>query len=127
MAEFPKNVKYTKTHEWVREEDGFVLVGISDHAQDELGAIVFVELPEAGDTFKAGEVFADVESVKVAADIYSPVTGTVAEVNTELSDKPELVNDAPYDSWFVKFSDVTFTEELLDAEAYEELCKKEEE
>ena len=127
MAVFPKELKYTKTHEWVKEEDGFILVGISDYAQSQLGAIVFVELPEVGDTFGAGDTFADVESVKMAADIYSPVTGTVAEINESLIDSPELVNDAPYDSWFVKFSNVEDTEELLDADAYEELCKQEEE
>ena len=127
MAVYPEEFKYAKTHEWLKEEDGLFLIGISDYAQQKLGAIVFVNLPEVGDIVTVGDIFADVESVKVAADIYSPVTGTVAEINEALLDSPELVNEAPFDSWFVKVASVTETEELLDAAAYEAHCMQEEE
>ena len=127
MAVYPEEFKYAKTHEWLKEEDGLFLIGISDYAQQKLGAIVFVNLPEVGDTVTVGDIFADVESVKVAADIYSPVTGTVAEINEALLDSPELVNEAPFDSWFVKVASVTETEDLLDAAAYEAHCMQEEE
>ena len=126
MANYPEELQYSKTHEWVKEEDGLTLVGISDFAQDSLGDIVFVNLPEAGDEVKAGEAFADVESVKAVSDVFSPVTGIVEEVNEALADDPALVNSDPYGSWFIKVKDVTDKEELLDAAAYEEVCKEEE-
>ncbi|MBQ1478260.1 MAG: glycine cleavage system protein GcvH [Erysipelotrichaceae bacterium] len=126
MANYPEELKYSKTHEWVKEEDGLVLIGISDFAQDSLGDIVFVNLPEAGDEVTAGEAFADVESVKAVSDVFSPVSGIVEEVNEALADDPALVNSDPYGSWFIKVKEVTEKEELLDAAAYEEVCKEEE-
>ncbi len=126
MANYPEELKYSKTHEWVKEEDGLVLIGISDFAQDSLGDIVFVNLPEAGDEVTVGEAFADVESVKAVSDVFSPVSGIVEEVNEALADDPALVNSDPYGSWFIKVREVTEKEELLDAAAYEEVCKEEE-
>ena len=126
MANYPEELKYSKTHEWVKEEDGLVLIGISDFAQDSLGDIVFVNLPEAGDEVTVGEAFADVESVKAVSDVFSPVSGIVEEVNEALADDPALVNSDPYGSWFIKVKEVTEKEELLDAAAYEEVCKEEE-
>lgn len=121
----PKELKYAKTHEWVKEENGLYVVGLTDFAQDALGDIVFVNLPEAGDEVTAGEAFSDVESVKAVSDVYSPVTGKVAEVNEELLDNPALINEDCYGAWLIKVEDVTATEELLDAEAYEEVCANE--
>ena len=121
------DLKYTKSHEWVKDEGGLFVVGLTDFAQQELGDIVFVNLPAEGDEVVAGETFADVESVKAVADVFSPVTGVVAEINEELLDNPALVNEAPYDAWLIKVSDVTDTEELLDAAAYEAHCAEEKE
>lgn len=126
MANTPAKLKYTKSHEWVKEEDGVTIIGLTDFAQDALGDIVFVNLPEEGDTVTAGESFADVESVKAVSDVFSPVTGTVAEINEELLDNPALVNEDPYGAWFIKVSEVSGTVELLDASAYEEVCAAEE-
>ncbi|WP_299142919.1 glycine cleavage system protein GcvH [uncultured Dialister sp.] len=120
---FPKDVKYAKTHEWVKKEGDLVLIGLTDYAQDQLGDIVFVNLPEAGDAVTSGDTFADIESVKAVSDVYSPVTGEVEEVNEELLDAPEKVNGDPYGSWFVKVKDVSDMEELMDAKEYEEFCK----
>lgn len=122
--EFPKALQYAKTHEWVKKDGDTVLIGLTDYAQDQLGDIVFVNLPEAGDEVAMGESFADVESVKAVSDIYSPVTGVVEEVNEELLDAPETVNGAPYDAWLIKVKDVSEEEELLDADAYEAFCKE---
>lgn len=122
--EFPKNLTYAKTHEWLKKDGGLVEIGLTDYAQDQLGDIVFVNLPEVGDEVTMGESFADVESVKAVSDIYSPVTGVVAEINEALLDAPETVNGAPYDAWFIKVKDVSEEEELLDADAYEALCKE---
>lgn len=122
--EFPKILQYAKTHEWVKKDGDTVLIGLTDYAQDQLGDIVFVNLPEAGDEVAMGESFADVESVKAVSDIYSPVTGVVEEVNEELLDAPETVNGAPYDAWLIKVKDVSEEEELLDADAYEAFCKE---
>ena len=117
---FPQELKYTKSHEWVKfEEDGKALVGLSDYAQDALGDLVFVNLPQEGDEVQAGEVFADVESVKAVSDVLSPVTGQVEEINEELLDSPESVNQSPYDAWFIKVKGVSGKEELMDGEAYE--------
>ncbi len=121
---FPSDLKYAKTHEWIREEDGLIVVGLTDFAQDQLGDIVFVGLPEVGDTVEVGDSFADVESVKAVSDIYSPVSGIVAEVNEELLDAPEAVNGDPYGAWLIKVKDVTDEEEgMLDAGAYEAFCE----
>lgn len=122
--EFPKTLQYAKTHEWVKKDGDTVLIGLTDYAQDQLGDIVFVNLPEAGDEVAMGESFADVESVKAVSDIYSPVTGVVEEVNEKLLDAPETVNGAPYDAWLIKVKDVSEEEELLDADAYEVFCKE---
>ncbi len=127
MSEIQENLKYSKTHEWVKEEDGLTVIGLSDFAQNELGDIVFINLPMEGDDIVAGEAFADVESVKAVSDVFSPVSGVVAEINEELLDNPALVNEAPYDAWFVKVSDVTDTEELLDSDEYTEFCDGEKE
>ena len=102
MFKYPEDLKYTKSHEWVKEEDGLFVVGLTDYAQDALGDIVFVNLPQVGDEVTAEGVFADVESVKAVSDVYSPVSGIVAEVNEELLDAPQLVNEDPYGAWFIK-------------------------
>lgn len=124
---FPSDVKYTKTHEWVKEENGLIVIGLTDYAQQELGDIVFVNLPEADDEVSMGEAFGDVESVKAVSDVNSPVSGTVAEVNEELADAPESVNGDPYGAWFIKVKDVSDTEELMDAAEYEAFCAAEKE
>jgi glycine cleavage system H protein len=117
---------FSKTHEWVNMiDDTTATIGISDYAQNELGGLVFVNLPEEGDDIVMGDAFADVESVKAVSDIYSPVTGTVAEINEELLDAPEMINDAPYDAWFVKVENITETEELMNEEEYKAFCEAE--
>ena len=122
---FPEELKYTRSHEWVKFEDDMAYVGITDYAQEELGDLVFVNLPQVDDPVSAGEAFADVESVKAVSDIYSPVNGTVAEINEELLDAPELINNAPYDAWFVKVVEINGTEELLDADEYAAFVEEE--
>lgn len=122
---FPAELKYSKSHEWLKEEDGVSVIGISDFAQDALGYVVFVNLPEVGDDAAAGEAFGDVESVKAVSDLISPVSGTVCEVNEDLLDQPELLNEDPYGTWIIKVENVTDTEELLDAAAYEAFCAEE--
>ncbi len=117
--EFRAELLYSKDHEWVKVEGDTVLIGITDYAQSELGDIVFVNLPEEGDEIKAGEAFADVESVKAVSDVLGPVDGTIIAVNEEILDAPELINESPYDVWFVKVEDFTGTEELLSAEEYQ--------
>ena len=129
MAEFPLELRYLKSHEWAKQEGGVIVVGISDHAQDALGDVVYVELPEVDAECQAGDEIAVVESVKAASDIYAPVTGTVVEVNVKLEDSPELVNDAPYaDGWFfkIKISDPSAVQDLLTSEQYQTLCEAEE-
>jgi len=129
MAEFPPELRYLKSHEWAKQQGGVVVVGISDHAQDALGDVVYVELPEVKAECQAGDEIAVVESVKAASDIYAPVTGTVVEVNVKLEDSPELVNEAPYvDGWFfkIKVSDPAAVEGLLTAVQYQTLCEAEE-
>jgi glycine cleavage system H protein len=125
MSEIPSDLRYRDSHEWVRSEDnGTVVVGVSDHAQEALGDMVFVELPEPGMSYEQGEACAVVESVKAASDIYSPVSGEIIESNAELEDAPELVNSDPYGAgWLFKMipSDAAQIEGLLDAEAYEAL------
>jgi glycine cleavage system H protein len=128
MSNVPSELKYLSSHEWVRlESDGeTAVIGITDHAQELLGDVVFVELPEVGTELAAGDEAGVVESVKAASDIYSPVTGEVLEINERLEEEPEIVNSEPYeDGWFfkVKLSDVTELESLLDADAYTEVCE----
>ena len=117
--EFRAELLYSKDHEWVKVEGDTALIGITDYAQSELGDIVFFNLPEEGDEIKAGEAFADVESVKAVSDVLGPVDGTIIAVNEEILDAPELINESPYDAWFVKVEDFTGTEELLSAEEYQ--------
>ena len=119
----PKNYKYAKSHEWVEFlEDGSAKIGLTDYAQEQLGDLVFVNLPEVGDAVTAGESFADVESVKAVSDIYSPVTGEVAEINEALLDAPEGINSDPYGSWFIRVTGIGDREELMDADGYEAFC-----
>ena len=123
---YPTDLKYSKTHEWVKEEDGLTVVGISDFAQDSLGDIVFIGLPAVGDTVTMGEALGDVESVKAVSDIISPISGVITEVNEALADAPEDLNSDPYGSWIIKVQNVEAVEELLDAAAYEAFCATEE-
>lgn len=118
-----KGLLYSKSHEWVKEEGGEFVVGITDYAQSELGDLVFVNLPEEGDEVSMGESFADVESVKAVSDVLSPLSGVVSAINEAILDAPESINSAPYEAWFVKVKDVTDKEELLSAEEYEEFLK----
>lgn len=124
---FPADLKYAKSHEWVRQEGDTYVIGLTDFAQDELGDIVFVNLPQEGDAVSAGEAFSDVESVKAVSDVLSPVSGTVVAVNEELMDDPAKVNSDPYGAWFIKVENVSEVEELLDAAAYEAHCAAEKE
>ena len=121
----PTELKYTKSHEWLRMEGEIAVVGISDYAQDALGDVVFINLPQEGDETTAGESFGDVESVKAVSELICPVTGTVCAVNEELLDAPELLNQDPYAAWIIKVENVTETEELLEADEYEALCASE--
>jgi glycine cleavage system H protein len=129
MSQTPSELKYASSHEWARlEEDGSVTVGISDHAQEALGDVVFVELPEVGNTLAAGDDAGVVESVKAASDIYAPVGGEVIAVNEQLEDEPETVNADPYnDGWFFKLqpSDNSELDALLSAEDYQQQCDEE--
>lgn len=122
---YPVELKYTKDHEWMKMEGDIAVIGISDFAQDALGDVVFINLPEVGDTVTAGESFGDVESVKAVSDVNSPVTGVVVEVNEDLADSPENLNSDPYGSWIIKVEQITETEELMDAAAYEAFCAEE--
>ncbi len=122
---FPQNLQYAKSHEWLKTDGATATVGITDFAQDALGDIVFINLPEVGDTVEAGGIFADLESVKAVSDLYSPVTGTVVAVNEALLDAPENINAAPYDAWFVEIGDITDSAELMDSEAYAAHCENE--
>ncbi|HZC19462.1 MAG TPA: glycine cleavage system protein GcvH [Rubrobacteraceae bacterium] len=122
----PKELQYTKTHEWIRYEGDTATVGITDHAQDELGDVVFIELPEAGASFDAGDSFGTVESVKAVSDIYAPVGGEVVEVNQTLNDAPEKINEDPYgEGWMIKLR-VLGEVDLLSAEEYEKVVEEEE-
>jgi glycine cleavage system H protein len=129
MSNAPKDLKYTKTHEWIKQlPDGSLEIGITDHAQHALGDLVFVEVPEAGRAVTAGEPVAVVESVKAASDVYSPIAGEVTANNAELSAAPELINTDPYGAgwmWRVKPSDAAALSQLMDASAYEALLKLE--
>jgi len=123
MSNIPANLKYTETHEWIEDlGDGTVRVGITDHAQELLGDMVYVELPEVGDSFEAGDECAVVESVKAASDVYAPVAGEIIEVNENLANSPDLVNqDAYHDGWLfvIKLSQPDEMDDLLDADTYE--------
>ena len=129
MSQTPSELKYASSHEWARlEEDGTVTVGISDHAQDALGDVVFVELPEVGNSLAAGEEAGVVESVKAASDIYAPIGGEVLKVNEQLEDEPETVNSDPYnDGWIFRLqpSDASELDALLNAEDYQSKCDEE--
>ena len=125
MSNVPSELRYTASHEWVAEEGDLLTVGLTDFAQSELGDLVFVNLPEVGDDATAGEAICDVESVKAVSDVFSPATGTVAEVNEELLDAPELINEDPYGAWLLKLEDVSELEELMDADAYVAFCASE--
>lgn len=118
-------LKYVESHEWVRVEENKAYVGITDYAQEQLGDIVYVEVPEVGTVVEAGDQFVVLESVKAASDVYAPVSGTVVEVNEELEDNPALINEYAYDAWIVAIdmSMPTEVDSLLSAEEYEELCE----
>lgn len=121
----PANLKYTESHEWVRTEaDGTLTIGITDFAQDALGDLVYVELPEVGRTLAKAEACAVVESVKAASDVYAPVAGTVTEINETLKDKPEAINANAFDAWMWKMKPAGDTSGLLDARAYEQNIAK---
>lgn len=124
---FAEDVKYAKNHEWIKASGDEYIIGISDFAQDELGDIVFVEMPGIGDSIDAGKVFGVVESVKTASDIYMPVGGTITAVNEELKDTPELINESPFDKgWIVriKVSDASELEQLMDADEYRKMVQE---
>ena len=122
----PEELQYTKTHEWVRREDDVATIGITEHAQDELGDVVFVELPEKGASFGAGDAFGTVESVKAVSDLYAPVGGEVVEVNEALNDAPEKINEEPYgDGWIIRIR-VSEEADLLSAGDYEKVLEEEE-
>lgn len=120
----PAELQYTRSHEWIKDlGNGKFQIGLTDFAQSELGDIVFVDLPEAGDAVEKEASFGDVESVKTVSEMLSPVTGTVSAVNDELSDAPEKINEDPYAAWVIEVENVTDKAELLDAAAYEACCK----
>ncbi len=122
----PDNVKYTKDHEWAKLSGDTVTIGVNDYAQDQLGEIVFVELPEVGDTFSKGDEFGSVESVKAVSEIYIPISGEVVEINESLEDAPELVNESCYDDgWLIKVKpdDVSELDTLMDKDAYLDMLK----
>lgn len=123
----PQNLSYTKSHEWVLFlNETTARVGITDTAQQLLGDLVYINLPEVGDSVVSGDTFSDVESVKAVSDIYSPVTGEVSAVNEELKDAPQKMNTAPYDSWLIEVKNITGQEKLLTAEQYAKICAEEE-
>jgi glycine cleavage system H protein len=126
--EFPKHLKYSREHEWVKVEGNVAQVGITDYAQSELGDVVYVELPEVGTDVEANNTFGVVESVKAVSDLFAPVTGSIAEVNPQLEEEPELVNSDPYeDGWMIKItmSDASELNDLLDADEYKTFVEEE--
>ena len=125
MAKVIEGLYYSESHEYVKIEGDFAYVGITDYAQNALGNVVYVDLPEVDDEVEADEDFGAVESVKAASDLISPVTGTVVEVNEALEDKPELINEDPFENWIikVKLSDTAELDNLMDTQAYEDFCK----
>ena len=121
IMSIPKDLKYTREHEWISFDDGVATIGITDYAQKELGDVVFVELPEVGDEVIEGESFGTIEAVKTVSDLYSPVNGKVEEINESLEDEPELVNKDPYsDGWMIKVKYDSEPEDLLNAEDYKD-------
>jgi glycine cleavage system H protein len=122
---YPTDLKYSKDHEWVRVSGDQAHVGITDYAQKQLGDVVYLELPEVGKSFKKGDVFGTIESVKAVSELYAPVSGEVVEVNSELGQKPEGVNSDPHGAWMIvmKVADAGETADLLDANAYTDLTK----
>ena len=127
MAKFEQGLYYSESHEYVRVEDGFGYIGISDYAQHALGNVVYVDMPDVDDEVTAGEEFGAVESVKAASDLIAPVSGTIVEVNEALEDEPELINKDAFANWIIKveLSDVSELDNLMDAAAYEEHCNNE--
>jgi glycine cleavage system H protein len=126
--EFPEEFKYTEEHEWVMVEKGLAVIGITDFAQDALGDVVFVELPEVGAVLEAGKAFGVVESVKAVSDIYAPISGTVEAINDDLVETPEILNTSPYeDGWMIKIrmANAADADELMDVEAYQALIAEE--
>lgn len=123
---YPTDLKYAKSHEWIKYEGDIAVIGISDFAQNALGDVVYVGLPTVGSQVFAGESFGDVESVKAVSDLLCPVSGVICAVNDELDDSPELLNEDPYSAWIIKVEKITAEEELLDAAAYEAHCAEEE-
>lgn len=123
----PQDLQYTKSHEWVRTEDDVATIGITDHAQEELGDVVFVELPSVGDTFEAGETFGTVESVKAVSDLYAPIAGEVVEANQALEDGPEKINEDPYgEGWILKLRvSGEASGDLLSAADYDKFVEEE--
>ncbi len=121
----PKDLLYTESHEWVSLTGDTARMGLTDFAQDQLGDLVFVNLPQVGDAVTAGEVFADVESVKAVSDVYSPLSGEVTAVNEELLDAPQLINESPYGAWIIEVGDLGDRQEMMDADAYEAFCARE--
>ncbi|MCW8858500.1 MAG: glycine cleavage system protein GcvH [Deltaproteobacteria bacterium] len=125
--DFPDELKYTEDHEWILMEEEVATIGITDFAQEQLGDVVFVELPEVGDILEAGKSFGVVESVKAVSDVYAPVSGEVVEINEELPDEPEVLNNSPYeDGWMIKLklSEAIALEGFMDATAYQEFVEK---
>ncbi len=122
---FPENVRYSKEHEWTKVEGGDVLVGISDYAQDQLGDIVYVELPEVGDTFASGDEFGTLESVKAVSELYIPVAGEIVAVNDALEDAPEMINQDPYVGWIIKVKPVddNEVETLMSSDEYRKMLE----
>ena len=126
MAKVIEGLYYSESHEYVRVEGDFGFIGITDYAQNALGNVVYVDMPEVDDEVAAGEEFGAVESVKAASDLYSPVSGTVVEINEALDDEPELINQDAFENWIIKveLSDKSELDALMDAKAYEAFCKK---
>ncbi len=123
---YPEHLLYSKSHEWVEfTAETTARIGLTDFAQDQLGSLVFVNLPEVGDSVTVGEALGDVESVKAVSDVYSPLTGTVSAVNEELLDTPEAINQDPYGAWLVEVEEITDRDALLSAEEYETFCREE--
>ena len=128
--EFPRNLRYSKEHEWVAVEEGIATIGITDYAQEQLGDVVYVELPEVDAQIAKDDTFGVVESVKAVSDIYSPVSGVVIEINTELPESPETINEDPYgDAWMIRveMSDPEELEDLMAAPAYKQFVEEEQE
>lgn len=126
MSKVLEELKYLETHEWIREEDdGTYTVGISDYAQDALGDIVYVNLPEAGEEIQEGDSFAEVESVKSVSDVYSPASGEILEVNENLMDEPERINQDPYGAWIIRIGNAELSDKLMNSTEYEEFLENE--